>query len=139
CVPACRWWWLSCCCALPAAPKSIEMLTPTPAKQLKRFGVRSTLFGVVTFFTVFAAFPFYWMLITTFKRTSDLYNLKNNPFLFHEPPTLAHLRLLFEETLFPRWLWNTTVAGVLVVGITLVLALPAGYSLAGLAGPRGGR
>jgi multiple sugar transport system permease protein len=79
------------------------------------------------------------MLITTFKRTSDLYNLKNNPFLFHEAPTLEHLRLLFTETLFPRWLWNTTLAGVLVVAITLLLAVPAAYALARLTGPWGER
>ncbi len=74
------------------------------------------------------------MLITTFKRTSDLYDLKNNPFLFHQPPTLEHLRLLFQETLFPRWLWNTALAGACVVAITLLLALPAAYALARLTG-----
>src|SRR5215475_13583212 len=110
------------------------MLTPTPAKQLKRFGVRSTLFAVVTFFTVFAAFPFYWMLITTFKRTSDLYNLQNNPFIFNEPPTWEHLHLLFFGTLFPRWLLNTFFVGAIVVGITIFVAVPAAYSLARLVG-----
>ena len=90
--------------------------------------------AVLIGFSVGLAFPFYWMLVTTFKRTSDLYNLKNNPFLFHERPTLEHLRLLFQETLFPRWFWNTTFAGVLVVAITLLLAVPAAYALARLTG-----
>jgi len=85
------------------------------------------------------SFPFLWMLITSFKRSSDLYNLENNPFLFHEPPTLEHLRLLLQETLFLRWLWNTTFAGVCVVAITLLLAVPAAYALARLAGPWGER
>ena len=31
------------------------------------------------------------------SRTRDLYNLKNNPFLFTQPPTLEHLRLLFRR------------------------------------------
>jgi len=95
--------------------------------------------GTLTAFSAALSFPFYWMLITTFKRTSDLYNLKNNPFLFHEPPTLEHLRLLFQETLFPRWLWNTALAGACVVAITLLLALPAAYALARLAGRWGAR
>ncbi len=85
------------------------------------------------------SFPFLWMLITAFKRTSDLYNLENSPFLFHEPPTLEHVRLLLQETLFLRWLWNTTLAGVCVVAITLLLAVPAAYALARLAGPWGER
>ena len=82
--------------------------------------------GILAAFSAALSFPFYWMLITTFKRTSDLYDLKNNPFLFHEPPTLEHLRLLFTETLFPRWLWNTTTGGRLVVAITLLLARAGG-------------
>ena len=85
------------------------------------------------------SFPFLWMLITSFKRSSDLYNLENSPFLFHEPPTLEHIRLLLQETLFLRWLWNTTLAGVCVVAITLLLAVPAAYALARLAGPWGER
>ncbi len=99
-----------------------------------RIGGRAAHAGIVTAFTIFAAFPFYWMLITTFKRTTDLYNLKNNPFIFNEPPTLEHLSRLFFDTLYGKWLWNTALVGVLVVGITLLLALPAGYSLARLMG-----
>ena len=108
-------------------------------RRTRRLLATSARWGILIAFSGALSFPFYWMLITTFKRTSDLYNLKNNPFLFHEPPTLEHLRLLFEETLFPRWLWNTTVAGVFVVAITLLLALPAAYALARLTGRWGGR
>jgi multiple sugar transport system permease protein len=75
-------------------------------------------------------FPFYWMLITAFKRDSDLYNLTTAPFWFKEPPTLAHVKLLLEGTLFMTWLQNSLVIGVLVVLITLALALPAAYALA---------
>ena len=95
------------------------------------------LWCVRVFFVVMLAFPFYWMLITTFKRSTDLYNLKNNPFLFNEPPTLEHLRLLFKETLFLRWVGNTAFAGAVVVVITLVFAVPAAYALARLTGKWG--
>jgi multiple sugar transport system permease protein len=94
---------------------------------------------VLAFFSLVLGFPFYWMAITTFKQGSDLYNLKNNPFIFNAPPTLEHLRLLFGETLFLRWLGNTTLVGVLVVGITLLFALPAAYALARLTGRWGER
>jgi len=75
-------------------------------------------------------FPFYWMLITAFKTDKDLYNLTTAPFWFKEPPTLDHVRLLLEGTLFLKWLQNSLVIGVLVVMITLALALPAAYALA---------
>jgi multiple sugar transport system permease protein len=104
-----------------------------PAKVMRKV----TIWLVRIIFAVILAFPFYWMLITTFKRTSDLYNLKNNPFIFNEAPTLEHLRLLFHETLFVRWVLNTIFAGAIVVIITLVLALPAAYALARLTGTWG--
>lgn len=90
-------------------------------------------------FAVLLAFPFYWMLITSFKKTGDLYELKNNPFVFNQPPTLEHLKLLFRETLFLRWLENTSLAGLAVVAITLLLATPAAYALARLTGRWGER
>jgi len=102
--------------------------------KLKRLGARISHFGIVAAFTIFAAFPFYWMLITTFKKTSDLLKTENNPFLFNEHPTLEHLRYLFSDTEYSRWLWNTGFVGVLVVVITLLLAVPAAYSLARLTG-----
>jgi multiple sugar transport system permease protein len=75
-------------------------------------------------------FPFYWMVITAFKRDSDLYNLTTAPFWFKEPPTLDHVKLLLTGTLFPVWLQNSLMIGVLAVAITLLLALPAAYALA---------
>jgi multiple sugar transport system permease protein len=94
-------------------------------------------------FTAFAVFPFYWMVVTTFKQNSDLYvgasNTAHNPFIFNEPPTLDHLRTLFGQTLYLTWLFNTLFVGAIVVGVTLGLAIPAGYSLARLTGRWGER
>jgi multiple sugar transport system permease protein len=99
--------------------------------------------AVVLFFTAFALFPFYWMLVTTFKQNRDLYvgatNTAHNPFLFNAPPTLDNLRTLFRLTLFPTWLGNTLLVGAAVVAITLLLTVPAGYSLARLTGRWGER
>jgi multiple sugar transport system permease protein len=94
-------------------------------------------FGVVAAFVAFASFPFVWMLITTFKQTQDLLDPNHNPFVYHAAPTLEHLRVLFQDTLFLRWAGNTLFVGVVVVLITLLLAVPAGYSLARLTGPAG--
>ena len=77
------------------------------------------------------------MLITAFKTNADLYNVSNIPFWFNDPPTLEHFRYLFEQTLFARWLLNSLIIGVCVVAITLVTALPAGYSLARMTGRNG--
>jgi len=99
--------------------------------------------ATIVFFLAFAVFPFYWMVVTSFKQNADLYvgatNVAHNPFIFNLPPTLDHLRILFGQTLYLTWLRNTLVVGLLVVSITLLLAVPAGYSLARLTGRWGER
>jgi multiple sugar transport system permease protein len=90
--------------------------------------------AILVFFVTFLAFPFYWMAITTFKANQDLYNTQNNPYLFNSPPTLRHLSVLFEDTQYLQWLLNTGFVGVVVVIITLLLAVPAGYALARMTG-----
>ncbi len=87
-------------------------------------------------FAIVLAFPFYWMVITAFKNTTDLYNLTRFPFWWHGglPQTTSNISDLFHHTQYVRWLENTALVGIVVVGVTLALALPAGYALARLAG-----
>lgn len=105
------------------------------SRPLRRAGFSLGLFLLC----LFAAFPALWMVITIFKQDQDLYNPNNNPFLFNLPPTLGHLKLLFTQTNYPIFLWNSFIIGVIVVAITLVLAVPAAYSLARLMGHWGER
>ena len=106
---------------------------------MRRKGLRRAHRLVVAAFALVLSFPFYWMLLTSFKRTRDLYDLKNNPLLFNEAPTLDHWKLLFTGTLYLRWVANTLAVGLLVVAITLLLAVPAAYGLARLSGRWGER
>src|SRR5215216_4388347 len=82
--------------------------------------------------------PFLWSLITAFKQSPDLYQRNNNPFLYNLPSTRKHVVYLFQDTAFLTFVWNTLWVGVLVVGITLVLSLPAAYALARLDRPWSG-
>jgi multiple sugar transport system permease protein len=98
-----------------------------------------TRWATVVVFCILLGFPFYWMFITTFKQTSDLYNLQNNPFIFNMKPTLEHLKFLFQQTSYVRWGVNTLVVGIIVTAITLLLSLPAAYALTRLTGRWGQR
>ena len=106
------------------------------ANRLFRRGVT---FIVIMAFTIFAAFPFYWMLLTSFKSDRDLYirSLKLNPLVFNDVPTLKNFDLLFNQTNYSQFLLNSIFIGAVVVLITLVAAVPAAYSLARLSGRRG--
>lgn len=89
-------------------------------------------------FAIVLAFPFYWMLMTALKTDLDLYNPENVPYTFHQgSPTLDHVKFLFTDTQYVAWIENTALVGVVVVAITLIFAVPAGYALARLSGSWG--
>ena len=99
---------------------------------------------VVGPFAIVLAFPFYWMLVTMFKEDLDLYNVENVPYVYNplrwrfwESATTKHIEYVFQETPYWDWIVNTAIVGAVVVAITLVFALPAGYALARLSGSWG--
>ena len=104
-----------------------------------RFFRRGLTFTVITSFTIFAVFPFYWMILTSFKTDRDLYirSLKLNPLIFNDVPTFKNFDLLFNNTNYLQFVANSLLIGALVVLITLIAAVPAAYSLARLTGKRG--
>lgn len=107
------------------------------AVDVKKAGKSSGFYVVLALFIMFSALPFYVMLVTTFTPQAELFVPSNNPFWVDTSPTLNHLQMLFFDTYYLLWLWNTFIIGVVVVIITVVLVLPASYSLARLAGSWG--
>jgi len=95
---------------------------------------RTVLYGVAVFFSLFAAIPFAWMILTMFKTNNDLYNPQNNPFLYNDPPTLANLDLLWNETTYRTFILNTLIIALVVMAITVIAVVPAAYSLVRLSG-----
>jgi multiple sugar transport system permease protein len=100
---------------------------------------------VVGPFAIVLAFPFYFALVTTFKTDIDLANIESSPYLYNDTQgnfhwdfwndaTTQHVTYIFEDTNYATWLLNTLLVGAVVVAITLLLAIPAGYALARLAG-----
>jgi len=98
--------------------------------------LRSRLFqyGVVVPFAILLAFPFFWMAVTSIKPEGQVYD-PSKTWNFH--PTLANYGYLFHHTGYFRWIRNSCFVGVMVVLITLLVALPAGYALARLSGRLG--
>ena len=105
----------------------------------RRVWGRVALYALAFGAALAAAFPFLWSTITMFKQDGDLYTKANNPFWFTDPPTLEHLTYLFTNTEFVTFVWNTVLVGLAVVVITLVVSVPAAYSLARLVGRWGER
>lgn len=103
------------------------------SRWLRRIG----FYCGIVFLVLFAIIPVLWGLITVFKTNNDLYTAGKVPFFFSEPPTLEHLVYLFTQTNFSMFLWNSALIGIFVVLITLLLSVPAAFSLARFTGKWG--
>jgi multiple sugar transport system permease protein len=88
-------------------------------------------YGVLVPFAIVLAFPFVWMLVTSLKPQAQVYDPTK---VWHFHPTLASYSFLFHHTDYVRWIENSCFVALLVVAITLLVALPAGYALARLSG-----
>jgi multiple sugar transport system permease protein len=95
---------------------------------------RSALFGYANIlpFVAFALFPFYYMVITSLKHNTELYNLKAVPFLIQTGVITDHYQYLFFKTEFWTWMKNSLVISVVATSVSLVISILAGYSLARL-------
>ncbi len=83
-------------------------------------------------FLIVLLFPFYWMLVTSFKTDRELYyDRKANPFIVGAPTMEQYLQL-FEKSSFVVWLMNTIFISVASTAISLVCGVLAGYALARL-------
>jgi multiple sugar transport system permease protein len=83
-------------------------------------------------FILFALFPFYFMVVTSFKTDGELYDLKAVPFLIQRGATLEHYQFLLRDTPFLTWLYNSVLVSLLATGLSIVIAILAAYSLARL-------
>jgi multiple sugar transport system permease protein len=96
--------------------------------------LRSVVFGYGNLipFVFFALFPFYFMLITSFKTNAELYSLKSVPLWIQKGVIVDHYRYLFERTEFLVWIKNSLIISVVATGVSLAISILAGYSLARL-------
>ena len=98
-------------------------MSPERAQRLKRIGIY-LLMAVVL---VIMLFPFYWMILTSFRN--QVANTSPVPVWFFEP-TLENYRSVIRENDFLAYTWNSFVIAALSTGFGLVLGLPAAYSIA---------
>jgi multiple sugar transport system permease protein len=82
----------------------------------------------LTVFLIVLLFPFYWMVITTFKPNEELLSREGNPFWVRNP-TLAHIKKLLFDTAYPEWLWNTVLVSVVSTVLSIVCSVLAAYAI----------
>ena len=101
--------------------EGMHYLTSLPRKIV-------TVYVPLLVFLVVLLFPFYWMLITTFKPNEELLSRTGNPFWVYHP-TLAHIKKLLFDTAYPDWLWNTVLVSVTSTLLSLAASVLAAYAI----------
>ncbi len=86
---------------------------------------RVAFYGLVGLIVLYAAFPFYWAVVSSLKTGSALFEVE----LFPAHPTLENYVALFREQPFGRNILNSLVVASLATALSLVLALSAAYAL----------
>lgn len=89
---------------------------------------RVALWVCIILITAAVVFPFFWMLSSSFKRQVDI--VATPPRLIVFQPTIGNYVRVFAEQNFLRFFVNSTVVGTTAVVLSLLLGLPAAYSIA---------
>ena len=76
-------------------------------------------------------FPFYWMVLTSFKSLAEVFDYKTLP-LWVVNPTLSNYAYLFQKVEFGRWYINSVVITVTTTVFSVVVSIFAGYAIARL-------
>jgi multiple sugar transport system permease protein len=88
-----------------------------------------TVYVPLACFVLILLFPFYWMAVTSFKPNAEMYDFKTyNPFWISSP-TLDHIRKLFFETSYPRWVFTTMTVAVCATVLSLLASTLAAYAI----------
>ncbi len=98
-----------------------------------RVGGRIALILAILAATVYSAFPFYWLFISSVTHSSLLFTGA----LFPSRLTLDSYVQLFADTPVLTWLANSVIVAVLVTTLTVIVSVLGDYSLAFFRNPIG--
>ena len=81
----------------------------------------------LAFLLLFLLFPFYWVIMTSFKGDDQIRTM-SSPF-WPSPWTLTNYEHMLMETGFPRWFWNTVQVAAVSTIISVSVAALGAYAL----------
>jgi multiple sugar transport system permease protein len=97
--------------------------------RVSRRSVVLTL-ALMTVFLLYSLLPVWWLLVSSTKNLSDLYNTFGLSFARWNLPENLDRTLSYHDHVFLRWVWNSVLySGLGAAGATLV-SVAAGYGLA---------
>ena len=93
----------------------------------RRLGRYVLAYGWLLFISTFTAFPFFWMLTSSFKARAEIFT--RVPVLFPKAPTLANYNYVLTETPAGRYFLNSLYIATVTTLLALVLTTLGAYAL----------
>ena len=98
----------------------------------QKSGLRTTLsYLLLSFWAVVVLFPFYWMVLTSFK-SYGAYNAEHTPVFFTLSPTLENYWNAFTAVPLGQYLINTLIFSLLTTAAMVLVSTLAAYAFARL-------
>ncbi len=92
---------------------------------------KTVIYVLLAIWALAVLFPFYWMIITSFKDYAD-YNAEKVPSFIVTSPTFDNFIKAFTDVPLGRYLLNTLIFTVLTTALMLVVIIPAAFAFARL-------
>ena len=89
------------------------------------------IYTLLSFWAVMILFPFYWMIMTSFKSFME-YNNESVPYLFIRHITFENFNIAFTQVKLARYMFNTLIYAVCTTGIMMVVTTLAAFAFARL-------
>lgn len=107
--------------------KSIEALEKSAKRRRTAFNI--FIYIMLALWAVMVLFPFYWMILTSFKSYSS-YNSEYIPKFFTLSPTIQNYIDAFTAVPLAKYFLNTLIFTVITTAIMLVVTILAAYAFA---------
>ena len=91
--------------------------------------LKISVYAMLGLWALAVLFPFYWMILTSFKSFGE-YNAESVPKFFSSNPTFDNFITAFKSVPLIDYLWNTLVYTMLTTALMMVIIIPAAYAFA---------
>jgi multiple sugar transport system permease protein len=94
---------------------------------MKKLYIKIIKFILLALFLIFALFPLYWIILTSFKPVYELYTFPIR--YWTNNPSLYGYRKLFEFVNFKQYFLNSVIVSILASFVSTFFAMLSGYVL----------
>jgi multiple sugar transport system permease protein len=111
--------------------KNVDYIKIEKKAKVKKQSVRAITYILLVLWAIVVLFPFYWMVLTSFKSYSA-YNSEYIPKLYTLSPTLQNYVDAFSEVPLAKYFLNTVIFTVITTALMLIVTTLAAFAFARL-------